>query len=388
LEAFPGNRFPSLIREKTLHPDMDKLLQDIAPYSDSKIQEALAFLESNDQFIKGVQIFYPSWTADLIVEKLRSCKTCSDFQVQFIEGIIKNSIKSSMDSVEIIGLDSFDCSNSLYISNHRDIFLDSALLQNHLWDIGKPFTEISLGDNLMVNDTMKAVAKLNNMFTVFRGGSRAEFFRNSMNLSKYLRFAMVEKKVSSWIAQGNGRTKDGNDLTSSGLIKMLLLSGSNDMKKSIDELNIVVSTISFEYEPCAFEKANELSIVEKEGSYVKKKFENINSIVSGIQEYKGNVKLVFEKLNVNNIEFSNIRNKDAVAIAKEIDRIVHSNYQLWKTNYIAYDILYNENRYGKKYSPADRFNFEKYLAKSPNEDIYYRILKMYVNPLHNQSRLV
>lgn len=377
-----------MIREKHLLPDMDKSLQDIAPYSDSKIQEALEFLESNDLFMEGVQIFYPNWTTDLIVEKLRSCKTCSDFQVQFIEGIIKNSIQNSMDSVEIIGLDSFDCSNSLYISNHRDIFLDSALLQNHLWDIGKPFTEISLGDNLMVNDTMKAVAKLNNMFTVFRGGSRAEFFRNSMNLSKYLRFAMVEKKVSSWIAQGNGRTKDGNDFTSSGLIKMLLLSGSNDMKKSIDELNIVVSTVSFEYEPCAFEKANELSIVEKEGSYVKKKFENLNSIVSGIKEYKGNVKLVFEKLNVNNIEFSNIRNKDAVAIAREIDRIVHSNYQLWKTNYIAYDILYNENRYGKKYSPADRFNFEKYLAKSPNEDIYYRILKMYVNPLHNQSRLV
>jgi len=367
---------------------MDKILELIAPYPDYKIREALEGLETNEEFIHGVQFFYPEWSNDTIVNKLRSCNNCADFQVQFIEMIIKNSIKDSMDSFALTGLDKIDSSNCLYISNHRDIFLDSALLQNHLYDIGKPFTEISLGDNLMVNKTMKAVAKLNKMFTVYRSGNRTEFLNNSINLSKYLRYSIVDKKVSSWIAQGNGRTKDGNDLTSPGLIKMLLLSGEKDIKRAVEELNIVISTISFEYEPCAFEKAQELSVIEKEGSYQKEKFENISSIVKGIRDYKGEVKLTFEKLNVSNIEFTNIRNKDAVSVSKEIDRVVYANYQLWKTNYIAYDILYNENKYQNKYSPTDKFKFEKYLSKAPSEDIYYRILKMYVNPLHNKSKYI
>ena len=168
--------------------------------------------------------------------------------------IIKNSIKNTMDSFEISGLIKSDNVNNLYISNHRDIFLDSALLQNYLYDMGKPFTEISLGDNLIVNDTMEAVAKLNSMFTVFRSGSKSKILKNTFDLSRYLRFSITEKKVSSWIAQNNGRTKDGNDLTAPGLIKMLLLSGGDDLKASLKELQIVISTISYEYEPCAFEK--------------------------------------------------------------------------------------------------------------------------------------
>lgn len=294
---------------------MNEELKLIAPYSQEQVKEALVGLETNDEFIKGVQFMYPKWTKAEIVSKLQACTTCGDFQVQFIEMIIKNSIKDTMNSFEISGLDSVDSTNSLFISNHRDIFLDSALLQNHLWDIGKPFTEISLGDNLMVNETMKAVAKLNNMFTVFRTGEKSKILRNSINLSKYLRHAITQKKVSAWIAQGNGRTKNGDDKTAPGLIKMLLLSGTGyDIKKDVEELNIVVSCISYEYEPCAFEKANELSSLEKYGSYQKEKFENIHSITSGINNYKGNVTLIFQKLDVNKIDFANNRKKDVIAI--------------------------------------------------------------------------
>ncbi len=357
----------------------------IEPYSQPQIKEALKWLETSDVFIKGVQYFYPLWKKSDIISKLRTCNTCSDFQVQFIEMIIKNAIKNSMDSFEIKGLDTFNVSNSLYISNHRDIFLDSALLQNHLYDIGEPFTEISLGDNLMINETMKSVAKLNSMFTVLRGGSRANMIRNSINLSKYLRYSITEKKVSSWIAQGNGRTKDGNDVTAPGLIKMLLLSGGEDIKQATAELNIVVSTISFEFEPCAFEKAYELSIKDKEGIYEKKNLENINSIVHGINEYKGQVKLVFEKLNVDNIEFTNNKKKDVLNIAKEIDRINYKNYQLWKTNYMAHDLLYNDNKYKSYYSWDELEEFKNYLSKASNDDVYYRLLKIYVNPLLNKE---
>ena len=367
---------------------MEEIFKTIAPYSQSQIKETLVWLENSEIFIKGVQYFYPNWNKDEVIKKLKACHTCSDFQVTFIEMIIKNSIRNTMDSFEIVGLEGVDTTNSLFISNHRDIFMDSALLQNYLYDTGRPFTEISLGDNLMVNDTMKAVAKLNNMFTVFRGGKRMEQLKNSVNLSKYIRHSIIDKKVSSWIAQGNGRTKDGNDITATGLIKMLLLSGGADIKGSISELNIVVSTISFEYEPCAFEKAHELSLIDEEGAYNKKEFENLNSILKGINDYKGNVKLVFEKLNVDKIEFSNNRKKDVIKIANEIDRLVYKNYQLRKTNYMAYDLLHNDFKYQQYYTQEDMVNFNNYLKRSENEDVYYRVLKMYVNPVYNKNRVM
>jgi len=364
-----------------------EMFKDIEPYSKKKVEETLRWLETNEEFIRGIQFFYPERSREQVILELKACNSCADFQVTFIAGVINRSIEMSMDSFEITGLDTFDTSNVLYISNHRDIFLDSALLQNHLYNIGKPFTEISLGDNLIVNDVMLAVSKLNSMFTVLRSNSKSEMLKNSLSLSHYLRYSITEKKVSSWIAQRNGRTKDGDDKTAPGLMKMMLLSGGKDVKKSIEELNIVVSTISYEYEPCAFEKANELSILEKEGSYTKSQFENLYSIVNGINDPKGHVKLVFEKLDVDAIEFVNNRKKDVVSVANAIDRIVYKNYQLRKTNYIAHDLLYSESKYRHHYQQSDVDAFEKYLSKAKNEDVYYRVLKMYAVPIHNKLKV-
>jgi len=359
----------------------------IQPYTDQQVLEALKWLETNDEFLRGIQFFYPKWTKKEIVSKLKTCKTCSDFQVTFIVDVINRSIWDTMNTFKIEGLEEIKNPNNLIISNHRDIFLDSALLQNRLWEIGRPFTEISLGDNLIVNDTMKAVAKLNSMFTVLRNANKSEMLSNVRNLSNYLRYSITQKKVSSWIAQKNGRTKDGNDVTAPGFIKMLLLSGGDDIKEAIRELNIVVSTISYEYEPCAFEKATELSVIEKEGVYKKRQFENIYSLVNGVKDEKGDVKLVFEELNVDNIHFINNRKKDVISVANEIDRIVYKNYQLWKTNYMAHDLLYNDNRYRHHYSQNDVKAFEKYLSKATNEDIYHRLLKIYVSPIHNKEKI-
>tara|TARA_R110000787_G_scaffold183014_3_gene295021 strand:- start:6547 stop:7668 length:1122 start_codon:yes stop_codon:yes gene_type:complete len=359
----------------------------IQPYTNEQELEALKWLETNEEFIKGIQFFYPKWSENKIIEKLKSCKNSADFQINFIIDMINGSIYNSMDSFETVGLEEIKNPNNLIISNHRDIFLDSALLQNRLLEIGRPFTEISLGDNLIVNETMKAVAKLNSMFTVLRNGNKSEMLNNVRNLSNYLRYSITEKKVSSWIAQKNGRTKDGNDVTAPGFIKMLLLSGGENNKEAIRELNIVVSTISYEYEPCAFEKANELSIIEKEGAYKKRKFENIYSLVNGVKDRKGDVKLVLEELNVDNIEFVNNTKKDVISVAKEIDRIVYKNYQLRKTNYIAHDLLYNDNKYRHHYTQKEVKDFKEYLSRSINDDIYHRVIKIYVSPLHNKEKV-
>lgn len=360
--------------------------KSIAPYTEEQVLASLKWLETNEEFINSILFFYPKWTKDEIVSKLKKCKSCSDFQVTFIRDIINQSINDTMNSFEIVGLKELKKPNNLFISNHRDIFLDSALLQNRLWEMGRPFTEISLGDNLIVNETMKAVAKLNSMFTVLRTGNKSEILSNVKNLSNYLRYSITKKNVSSWIAQKNGRAKDGNDITAPGFIKMLLLSGDNDIKESIRELNIVVSSISYEYEPCAFEKANELSIIEKEGVYIKRPFENIFSLVNGIKDDKGDVKLVFEELNVDKIKFVNNRKEDIISIANEIDRIIYKNYQLRKTNYIAHDLLYNDYKYRHHYTQSEVKDFEDYLSRASNEDIYHRILKMYVSPVHNKEK--
>lgn len=359
----------------------------IAPYNQEEIEQALVWLSSKEQFVKGVRYFYPKWSNNAVVKKLQSCNSCGDFQVAFIEPLIRNHIKNSINNLEVKGLENINKKdNHLYISNHRDIFLDSALLQYTLYHRGYFFTEISLGDNLIVNDVMEKVAKLNNMFTVFRKGTQMQRLKNAVTLSSYLRYAITHKKVSAWIAQGNGRTKDGNDVTSPGLINMLLMSDKEDIKKAIEALNIVVSSISFEYEPCALEKAIELQTIQDAGTYKKKKYENIYSIVKGIEEQKGDVCLHLEKLNTANINFSENKKKTILSIAREIDRIVYKNYKLFKTNYIAHDLLFDTKSFKQKYTKEEKKKFEA-MIKSASDDkrIQRRMLKMYMAPIINKN---
>jgi len=366
---------------------ISNMFEDIAPYDQQQIEEALLWLAKNEQFFVGVRYFHPTWSDELIREKIRSCNSCADFQVNFIEPMIKSLIKKSIDCLTIKGLDTIEKTDShLYISNHRDIFLDSGLLQYTLYHRGYPFTEISLGDNLIVDAVMQRVSKLNNMFTVYRTGTKFELLQNAKNLSSYLRFALTEKKVSSWIAQGNGRTKDGSDKTFPGLVNMLLLSGGGDLKKTMKELNIIIATVSYEYEPCAVEKAIELQIKEETGSYTKTKYENINSILKGIEEYKGEVVMHFEKLSIDTIDFSNGRKKVIKDITDTIDKTVYKNYHLFKTNYMAYDMLYDTMEYEEYYTTKDLEIFKEYIKKSSTDsNIQDRLLKMYSNPVINKK---
>lgn len=373
-----------IVKEK-----ISNMFESIAPYDQQQIEEALQWLTHNKQFMTGVKFFHPTWSDTLIIEKLNSCNSCADFQVNFIEPMIRSLIERSIDTLTITGLDTIDKKdNHLYISNHRDIFLDSGLLQYTLYHRGYPFTEISLGDNLIVDEVIYRVSKLNNMFTVYRTGTKLERLKNAKNLSDYLRYALTEKKVSSWIAQGNGRTKDGNDKTFPGLINMLMMSKKDNLKEALQELHIVVSTVSYEYEPCAAEKAIELQTKEETGSYTKTHYENMNSIVKGIEEYKGDVVMHFEKLNIKSINFSGNRKEIIKEIADEMDRIVYKNYHLFKTNYMAHDLLFNTDSFKKFYSKNDMVLFEEYVkSTSVNKKIQFRLLKMYVNPIINKKLL-
>lgn len=365
----------------------ENLYKEIAPYSQQEIHKALNWLTTNQQFLTGVKYFHPNWNNKDIIEKLNKCNSCADFQVAFIEPMIKNLIEKSINNFELIGLDTIaKDGNHLYISNHRDIFLDSGLLQYKLYHSGYRFTEISLGDNLIVNDVMERVAKLNKMFTVFRTGSKSQMLTNAKRLSAYLAYAINEKKESAWIAQGNGRAKDGDDKTFPGLINMLLINTREDLRDGLEKLNIVVESISFEYEPCAIEKAIELQTKEETGTYEKTQYENIHSIVRGIEEPKGNVCLHLEKLNLDNIDFSKSRKEVVKEVAHEIDRVVYKNYKLYKTNYMAHDILFETDSFKEKYTISEKNQFEQLIkSSSTDKNIQIRLLKMYVNPIINKK---
>ncbi|MET2985304.1 1-acyl-sn-glycerol-3-phosphate acyltransferase [Aureibaculum conchae] len=371
----------------TITKEIANIFETIAPYNQQQIDAALQWLTTNTQFKKRVQYIYPDWSDDEIVYKLNKCGNCADFQVNFIEPMIRSLIENSIENLYITGLeDVAKEGNNLYISNHRDIFLDSGLLQYTLYHRGYPFTEISLGDNLIVNPVMERVAKLNNMFTVFRSGTRLELLQNAKNLSAYLRYSITHKKVSSWIAQGNGRTKDGSDKTFPGLVRMLLMSGTENLKQSLKDLQIVISSVSYEYEPCAVEKAVELQTKEELGVYKKSKFENINSIIKGIEEPKGDVSLHFEKLNVDAIDFSGDLKSTVKAIAAEMDRLVYKNYKLFKTNYMAYDILHKTNLFVDFYTPENLIDFKNYIQEQNEDaDIQERLLQLYANPVLNKQ---
>ncbi|RPD98604.1 hypothetical protein EGM88_05275 [Aureibaculum marinum] len=372
----------------TITKEIATIFNTIAPYNQQQIEAALQWLTTSSQFKEGVKYFYPDWVDEEIIHKLNQCKTCADFQVNFIEPMISSLIENSINNLYITGLEEVARKgNHLYISNHRDIFLDSGLLQYTLYHKGFPFTEISLGDNLIVNPVMERVAKLNNMYTVFRSGTRVELLQNAKNLSAYLRYSITRKNVSSWIAQGNGRTKDGNDKTFPGLVRMLLMSGGDNLKQSLSDLKIVISSVSYEYEPCAVEKAIELQTKEELGVYKKSKFENINSIIKGIEDQKGDVSLHFEELNVDAIDFSGDLKSTIRAIAGEMDRLVYKNYKLFKTNYIAYDMLHQTNLFVDFYTQENLIEFKSYIQEQSDDiDIQERLLKMYANPVLNKQR--
>lgn len=357
----------------------------IAPYTAIEVQEAIRFLVQHELFLKGVQYFHPNWTIEEIQNNLSRCRSCADFEIIFVEPIIKNIIDNSISKLEVIGLENLTKQdNFLYISNHRDIFLDAGLLQYCLYHRGLPFTEISLGDNLMMDKLIEVVAKMNNMFTVYRSGTRMELLRNAQQLSTYLRHAISKKRVSAWIAQGNGRAKDGFDRTFPGLINMLLMSGDKDYKKSLEELKIMVSTVSYEYEPCAFEKAIELEHIASNGSYKKTQYEDLQSILKGIEAQKGNVALVFEPLGMAQINFSGSRKEVLKSIVQAIDNIVYKNYRLWKTNYLAHDMLHQSQQFQQYYTTTDWETFQTYLNQGNHSNaVIKQVLKIYATPVDN-----
>ncbi len=366
--------------------------ESISPYTDEEAVVALGKLAEHPLLAEFSRNFFPDQSPDFLKTLLKNLKSIDEFQVlvmsKFVEWVLERTVRNfSYD-----GISNIDPSRKfLALSNHRDIILDPAITQLVLYRNGIPLTEIAVGDNLISSPTIEYLLRSNRMIKVVRGISARELYLSSQMLSKYIRLNITGQRSSIWLAQRQGRTKNGYDLTEQGLLKMLDMSGSNDFQKNFDELNIIPMSISYEYEPCDILKAREL-VISRKHKYVKAEGEDLNSIIVGIKQNKGDVHLnIGTPLTSEEIaQAAKCDKNDRYQLIRHaVDVRVIEGYRLWKTNYIAYDMLNQSYKYSHMYSPADAEQFIDYMRRQLDsvepevnrEDLRRIFLGIYANPV-------
>lgn len=370
----------------------DTKFDDIRPYCEEEIPAAMHRIADSGIFPMVASFVFPGKDVEELRAMVRSFTTTDEFQKIVMYKAHEEIIRNSTQGITVTGLERLDKDKPyLFVSNHRDIVLDASLLQKALVDYGMETSEITFGANLMTSQLVVDIGKSNKMFRVERGGNPREFYLSSVHLSEYIRHAVTEKRQSVWIAQRNGRTKDGNDQTDQGVIKMFGLSRPDDKIESLVELNIVPVAVSYEWEPCDILKVLELYESSKR-AYTKKPGEDLNSIITGIMAPKGHVHFTVcepvgreELLRYDGLT-SSAFNREVAAL---IDRRIHAGYHLYPNNWIAHDIRYGQNLHSDRYTPQQKAAFREHLAKLMKYDSYELetlrdlLLAIYSNPVDN-----
>ncbi|MDR1180731.1 MAG: 1-acyl-sn-glycerol-3-phosphate acyltransferase [Bacteroidales bacterium] len=364
----------------------------IRPYNDYELPYAINRMLQNNGFISSLMNFMPDEPLNLLIRKIRKTKTCFEFQRNVFSKICQTFIDRSIDDLTIGGFDKLDKNKTcLFITNHRDIIMDSAIMQLYILSQGLKPCRSGIGDNLLSSPILTDVAKVCNMFTIIRSGNARQMVTSSKLVSEYIRQSICEEHESIWIAQRNGRTKDGFDKTQQSVLKMFCVSRRDlNIYDSIHELNLVPLTISYEYEPCDQMKARELILTANNKKYIKAPDEDFKSMSTGIFAYKGRVHLQFgEPVNDymdRSLAFPN-DNEKIQYICSLIDKQMYQNYRLWPNNYIAHDILTNSMEFQSHYSEFSKRDFIKHIRKQANvDDVSYAKMKqmlytIYANPV-------
>jgi len=368
---------------------------DICPLKSSEVPDAVTSLLAEPKFVSVLNYLFPNQPVEEVKALFKSVQSVADFQRKIDYPFLKNLEAKASKGFTLKGTEGLDMSqNYLYISNHRDIVLDSAFLCILLLDLDLDTVEIAIGDNLLIYPWIETLVRLNKSFLVKRGVSGRSQLEASQHLSAYIRHALHEKHQSIWLAQREGRAKDGNDRTQESLLKMLNMSGTGTIPENLSQLNICPLSISYEYDPCDFLKAKEFQQKRDQPDFKKSPFDDLVSMQTGILGYKGHVVYTLgENISERLHEMPLLhRNEQYEAIAKLIDRQIHKNYAIFNSNRVSHDLLYPENKIGG-YEPEAVTAFEQYLAKQigkidlqNRDDDFLRIqlLEMYANPLINK----
>jgi hypothetical protein len=341
--------------------------EDIRPYYDAEAHAVVQRMSQDPLFKRLVAHLWPEMSQEEVEKKAARVNDIMDFQLEFMYDAIRTILSRSSSGLTVGGFEHLERDKPyLFVANHRDILLDSAILQVALVENGFKTSEITFGDNLLQTGFITDFGKMNRMFAVQREGSSRELYEHSRKLSAYIRYSILSKQVSVWIAQRNGRTKDGQDQTQTGLLKMLNISGTGSFSENFRELNIVPLTISYEFEPCDSLKAEEKYLVSVTPGYKKGPEEDMNSILTGILQFKGRIHLqaglpVSGKLET--IHAEPVENEKIRKLALCIDDAVHSGYRLWPSNYIAADLLEGGSRFGGNYTVQEKEAFIAYMHK-------------------------
>lgn len=372
----------------------EPMFDDIRPYYDEEIPTAMGRIAKSVSFPLIASYIYPDEPVEDVRKKIASFKTIREFQTETMRMVNERVIENSITDFSCSGIERLSPDKSyLYVSNHRDIMLDSSLLQYFLVLKGFDTTEITFGANLMMNPLVVDIGKSNKMFKVERlKGSIKEFYKKSLHLSEYIRHVIQKKHQSVWIAQRNGRTKDGMDATDQGLIKMLCMSEPSNKIKALADLNIVPVSVSYEWESCDILKALEL-YESQYTKYTKKPGEDLNSIVTGILQPKGNVHFeLCEPISLAELSaFERLTNNEYHrAVAKLLDNRINTAYRLYPNNYIAHDIRFGNSQFQNLYTQKQRDEFVKLMEKLEQfdtcdmEQLKDIFLSIYSNPIDNK----
>lgn len=374
---------------------------EIRPYDTGEVQQAFNELLADRQFstmLRGIVPWLPKSLRNAVLKMaFIGVKSPLDFQKRFMKPIVRHIIRKHTDGC------TFD-DNCLprdfslrytFVSNHRDIVLDSALLDVMLVKTGYPTTvEIGIGDNLLIYPWIKRLVRMNKAFTVRRGLTPKEMLRSSQIMSRYIHYAVTQKHENIWIAQREGRAKDSDDRTQDSVLKMLAMGGEGKPIDSLREINIVPLTISYEFDPCDYLKAQEFQQKRDNPAFKKSRQDDLDNMKTGIFGYKGRVHYhSAAPINTWIDELGDLpKTEFFAALSKRIDRELHANYCLFPCNYIALDELEGTKKYAQHYTEADKKRFEDYLkgqlekVKIANPDEKFlreRMLTMYANPLRN-----
>lgn len=373
---------------------------DISPYTDAEAVEALGKLADHPAVVEVSKAIFPDKEPEFLRKILKSVKSIDEFQILVMNKAVEWVLSTTAHNFSYDGIGNLKKINGKFLamSNHRDIILDPAITQVVLYRNAIPMTEIAVGSNLLTNKYIEYLIRSNRMIKVIRGINARQLYLSSQVLSKYIRECITSGRSSIWIAQREGRAKDGIDTTEQGLLKMLDMSGTADFTTNFEELNIVPLSISYEYEPCDILKARE-RLISRTQKYVKGSREDLISIMTGIEQQKGNIHLnIGSPLTHDEIEAASCCNKNDryQAIRHAVDVRIIEGYKLWKTNYIGYDMVNHTFKYRDKYTPEDVAQFtdyvehqldkvEKSLCRADLRDIFLRI---YANPVVSLDNLM
>lgn len=367
----------------------------IRPYYDREVSEVLYKIKNHSKVRAMLAYGFPELSENQRLEKLLSCKSITDFQQDIMYRVVTRAIERTISEFSHKGFEALDSDKSyLFISNHRDIILDTSLLNVTLHNHNLPMTASAIGDNLVKKKFLKKLSMLNRNFIIYRNLPPREALEKSKIVAEYIQFCLQKDNRSVWLAQREGRTKNGDDRTQQGVLKMLTLATPEGLSpmQYLKRLNIIPMAISYEFDPTDMMKIPALMAQYYGVEYVKSKKEDFENILQGLIGQKGRVHISVGKPLQNEIdqiekEYTHI-NKQIQALAEVLDKAIHQQYQLFPTNYIAYDLLNGTDKFKEFYTEKEFRQFERRVhTRSKSDDALIsqeKFLEMYANPVKNK----